>query len=143
MSVELLSLYLKTSLDSRQVDELVNKARASRPSPRKATPLRGKPKLNTSGKEALVTAYVEGARVSDLMKQFDLAKSTVIDHLNKANVSRRMHAMSEAQIDEAVELYESGLSLAVIGKRLGFDDQTILNRLRMRGVVMRGPHERS
>jgi len=75
------------------------------------------------------------------MKQFDLAKSTVIDHLNRAKVYRRVHAMSEVQIDEAVELYKSGLSLAVIGKRIGFDDQTILNRMRVRGVRMRGPHE--
>jgi len=38
--------------------------------------------------------------------------------------------MSDAQIDEAVQLYASRLSLARIGARLGFSARTVQSRLR-------------
>lgn len=50
--------------------------------------------------------------------------------------------MSETQIDKAVELYESGLSCAKVGKITGVDNKTIYRRLRERGVRVRGAHER-
>lgn len=50
--------------------------------------------------------------------------------------------MTERQIDRAVELYESGLSLIQVGKRVGADAETVRQRLRERGVVIRGAHER-
>jgi hypothetical protein len=45
--------------------------------------------------------------------------------------------MTTAEISEAAELYEQGLSSGVIGKQLGFDNHTILKGLRSRGVRIR------
>ncbi len=50
---------------------------------------------------------------------------------------------TEAQIDEMVRLYESGLSLERIGKRVGFTAHTVLTYLRERGVRTRDTHGRA
>lgn len=50
--------------------------------------------------------------------------------------------MSDTQIDEAVQLYGSGLSLARIGERLGFSPTTVRSQLPRRGVRLRDPHGR-
>lgn len=44
----------------------------------------------------------------------------------------RLHSPTTEQIKQAVELYASGLLLAAVGQRLGFDAQTI------RRVLLRG-----
>jgi orotate phosphoribosyltransferase-like protein len=53
-----------------------------------------------------------------------------------------MTTMMDEQIADAVTLYESGLSLAQIGTRLGFDNNTVRLRLIERGVRMRDSHGR-
>lgn len=45
--------------------------------------------------------------------------------------------MSEADIETAAALYGEGRSAATIGRRLGFDPQTVLNGLRSAGVPIR------
>ena len=45
--------------------------------------------------------------------------------------------MTETQIGTSVQLYEQGLSSVTIGKRLGFDNHTVLKALRARGVKIR------
>ena len=49
--------------------------------------------------------------------------------------------MSHAEIDQAVQLYDSGLSLQRIGDQLGWDHNTIYRQLKKRGVQMRGPND--
>jgi hypothetical protein len=41
------------------------------------------------------------------------------------------------QVDDAIRLYTSGLSLARVGEHLRVDPTTVLNRLRERGVTTR------
>ena len=50
--------------------------------------------------------------------------------------------MSAEQIDQAQAMYANGLSLAKIGKRLGFDSTTVLKELRKRNVRTRDTHGR-
>ncbi|WP_375384203.1 helix-turn-helix domain-containing protein [uncultured Microbacterium sp.] len=45
--------------------------------------------------------------------------------------------MSETDISTAAALYREGRSAAAIGRRLGFDPQTVLNGLRGAGVPIR------
>lgn len=53
-----------------------------------------------------------------------------------------MKSMTEEQTVEAAMLYESGVSLAKIGTRLGFNDNTVRLRLIERGIEMRDSHGR-
>lgn len=84
--------------------------------------------------------YQAGERVIDIARALSINKVTVIDHLNRADVKRRPRGMSDVQINEAVRLYASGLSLARIGERLGFSARTVQSRLRERGVRFRDTH---
>ena len=52
-------------------------------------------------------------------------------------VQLRRQGLSPEQIDESVELYESGQSLAVIGRRFDVDAMTVRARLLEQGVVTR------
>jgi hypothetical protein len=52
-------------------------------------------------------------------------------------VPRRGRPLSLAQIEQATELYATGLSLVSVGKQLGCDGSTIHLALRKAGVPMR------
>jgi lambda repressor-like predicted transcriptional regulator len=49
-------------------------------------------------------------------------------------VETRYRRLNEAQIDEVVELYRCGASLAKLGKQFGVDPKTVKARLLERGV---------
>lgn len=144
LSVGLLRSYCNQNETSRQIDGLVEEAQASirQPSiPGPSSP-RGHRKLPARTRQEIVNRYQAGERVVDIALVLSINKVTVIDHLNRASVQRRPLGMSDAQIDEAVQLYDSGLSLARIGERLGFSARTIQSRLRERGVRFRDTHGR-
>ncbi len=142
--VELLRTYCNRNETTRQVDGLVTEARASTgqiPRSRRSSP-RGHRKLPARTRQEIVYRYQAGERVVDRAQALSINKVTVIDHLDRASVARRPRGMSDTQIDEAVQLYVSGLSLARIGERLGFSARTVQSRLRERGVRFRDTHGR-
>jgi hypothetical protein len=57
--------------------------------------------------------------------------------LERHGVARRYRILTPQDIDAAVRLYESGLSLVAVGERLGVNASTILNALRTTGVQVR------
>lgn len=50
--------------------------------------------------------------------------------------------MTPAQIDEAIALYQQGLSLAEVGRRFGVEHSTIRKHLVRRGISRRDTHGR-
>jgi transposase len=89
-------------------------------------------KLSTATNEAIIAAYKEGARVTDLAKQFGVSKWTINHRLNRAGVVHRPHSMSPEQIDQAVELRAQGLSIKKIVPLVGFSEGTIWSELKRR-----------
>lgn len=83
-----------------------------------------------------MTRYLAIRSIRAVANEFQVSRTTVARILTEHGIdaSRRM---TETQITVAVTLYEQGLSSAVIGKRLGFDNHTILKELRGRGVAIR------
>jgi DNA-directed RNA polymerase specialized sigma24 family protein len=73
-------------------------------------------------------------------RQLGIDRRTVGAILKCHCVQTRWQRLSLAQIDEAVELYESGWSLARIAERLGVTPTTVHRRLRDSGVRMRSAH---
>jgi hypothetical protein len=69
-------------------------------------------------------------------------RATIAQHLTSRGVVLRRKPLTQLQIDEAVRLYESALSLARVGERLGADPTTVQLRIRERGVVTRDAHGR-
>jgi len=79
--------------------------------------------------------------MNELAAEFGIHRTTVRATLDRHGVKPRNHTISEAQINLAAQLYGSGLSLARVGERLGFNAQTIATHLKRLGVTMRSPHE--
>jgi lambda repressor-like predicted transcriptional regulator len=77
-----------------------------------------------------------------LAAELKVHRTTIRTVLDRHGIAPRDIQMSDADVARAAVLYESGQSLAVIGTQLGFNPQTISNRLRQVGVAMRDPHGR-
>lgn len=85
----------------------------------------------------MVEGYRAGSTILELAARHDCDRKTVIRYLKLHCVETRYRALSPPQIDEAVRLYESGLSLIKIGEVVGADPKTVKSRLIERGVTMR------
>lgn len=81
--------------------------------------------------------------MNEVARQFGLHRTTVRAILDRAGATVRPREMSVSQVNLAIRLYADGLSLQSVGERLGFNAQTIANRLGDQGVRMRSPHERA
>jgi lambda repressor-like predicted transcriptional regulator len=86
--------------------------------------------------------YSEGATVYELAKEFDIRRATVSERLKKVGVSMRCQPPGNELINSMVGLYESGLSLAAVGDRVGTSARTVHRYLLIRGVQMRDFHGR-
>jgi hypothetical protein len=85
--------------------------------------------------------YQEGATLYKIAAEFSIDRKTVSAHLKAAGIKIRLHAPSSEEADKMVRLYLAGLSCATIGAQLRYSPQTVLRRLKDRGVQMRGAHE--
>lgn len=83
-----------------------------------------------------MTRYLAIRNVRTVAREFQVSRTTVARILteNGINTSRRM---TDVQVVVAAALYHQGLSSAAMGQRLGFDNHTILEALRGRGVAVR------
>lgn len=84
----------------------------------------------------LVDRYKAGATQRELAREYGVHRTTVSSILDRHGAERR-RGLHPDLIDEAVERYASGQSLATIGRALGADDGTVKARLVERGVAMR------
>lgn len=84
----------------------------------------------------MVARYRELGNVADVAREFGATRQTVGSHLAARGIET-VRRMSEADIMTAAELYREGHSAATIGRRLGFDPQTVLNGLRYVGIPIR------
>ena len=97
-------------------------------------------RLNESQLVRLVEGYRDGDTVYQLAERFSLDRRTVSVRLKDQGISLRRQPPTTAMIDEMVRLYATGLSATKIGALIGVSADTVLNYLRLRGVVRRGPH---
>ncbi|MGL5824563.1 MAG: hypothetical protein ACRCYU_06970 [Nocardioides sp.] len=85
----------------------------------------------------LADAYLAGSTVADLQVQYGLGKESVRKLLAQADVPTRRNPLSEVQLAQAIELYESGLSVRQVGAAIGVPKTTIRDSLARAGVQMR------
>ena len=106
------------------------------------TPKRVFRRLEPAKVVELIRAYDEGVPVNDLAAQFNLHRSTVLEHLNRAAPKRRYPAMDQAQVEEAAQLYQAGKSLRDVGIHFGVHASTVSRNLTGAGVPLRDCHRR-
>jgi hypothetical protein len=86
--------------------------------------------------DALVARYREIRNMRQLAREFRMSRTTVAKHLADRGIDTSK-GMLPADVEQAVALYAEGYSSITIGKRLGFDNHTVLKALRDAGVVIR------
>jgi hypothetical protein len=80
--------------------------------------------------------------MKELARVFGVHLTTIRAALDRHGETIRVLTISSVQVEAASQLYRSGLSLAAVGQKLGFDAATIATHLRRAGVPIRDPHGR-
>jgi hypothetical protein len=75
--------------------------------------------------------------IKSLSDRYRIHRTTVYEHVDRQGVPRQQRGLGPRQIQEAAQLYESGLSLAKIGARFKVDAQTVRDRIAEEGVEIR------
>jgi predicted DNA-binding protein YlxM (UPF0122 family) len=99
-------------------------------------------RLTLEQQAEVVYRYQAGAQMNYLAEHYGIHRQTVSAILKRHGVSTHQSGLSAKQMQQAVQLYAQGNSLAVIGSKLGVDTGTVHNRLREQGVIMRDTHGR-
>lgn len=110
---------------------------AERPRVGSAESTRSSTYLTTSERREVVAKYADGASTRALALEFKVGKSTVLAIVTAAGVTRRFNSISSDDLQKALPLYESGLSLSQVTAELPYSQNTIRVALRDAGVQMR------
>jgi DNA-directed RNA polymerase specialized sigma24 family protein len=92
--------------------------------------------------QQMTTRYLEGATVYELAVEFDVCRSKVSERLKENGVRMRLSSPSDQEVCVMVQLYESGLSLAAVGKIIGKSVGTVKRSVLESGVQTRDTHGR-
>lgn len=89
----------------------------------------------------LVSQYLDGQSVRQLTEAWGIHRTTVLDHLQRHDVPRRVskRKMTDAMVREAAKHYNAGRSLATLGQRYSVDPQTVSRELKKAGIQIRPP----
>ena len=93
--------------------------------------------------EALEREYLAGATLKELAVRFGVHKHTVSAILKRRGVQVRYRSLEPEQIDQAKDLYASGLSTAQVGSQLSCSGSTIWLALKRSEVEFRDCHGRA
>jgi hypothetical protein len=74
--------------------------------------------------------------IDELASVFDIHRTTVMTHLDRAGVERRA-GLIDRNLNEARRLYESGSSLAGVAEHFGVDAETVRRSFRTAGISLR------
>ncbi|MGL5823508.1 MAG: hypothetical protein ACRCYU_01390 [Nocardioides sp.] len=143
--MDLLTRYSNHAYTRAHLDKAVTKAQTPRlrPTPSSPQPHAMAQRMDDETRLRIADEYQAGVSPPLIGSRYGISRNSVMDIVAGLGVARRRPNMQPDQVDGAVDLYESGWSLARIGERLGFDPTTIRNRLLAQGVTMRDCHGRS
>ena len=78
-----------------------------------------------------------------IAKRWGLHRTTVAEHLHRADVEIRRRGIPTNQLYEVIRLYEEGWSCLRLAERFDCDDETVRQTLKRAGVKLRPPWERA
>jgi Helix-turn-helix domain len=87
----------------------------------------------------LIEGYLAGSSVSQLTKTWKIHRTTVLDHLKRNNIPRRLNTrkLTDDQVEQAARRYRNGDSLSTLGEHYGVDPQTVSRELKAAGTIVR------
>ena len=87
--------------------------------------------------DQLAADYQSGTPTTQLMAEYGISKASVLKLLADAGVPMRRQPLTAAQVTEAVDLYQAGLSLAKVSELLTLPHESVRRALIDAGVRMR------
>ena len=93
-------------------------------------------RLDPAEVDRLVQNYRSSTKIDDLAKQFQISRTTVMKHVERAGAPRRRNLIID-RLDEARRLYDQGWSLARVGAHFGVDPGTVGYAFRKAGIARR------
>lgn len=102
------------------------------------TPHRVARRLPNERVDDLVDAYLRGASAGQLAVEFEIAKTTVLQHLERRQVPARPYRKVHGELlNRAIGLYEAGGSLRSVAGELGITRGALTDAFRLAGVEIR------
>jgi hypothetical protein len=89
----------------------------------------------------LVRDYQAGVSANQLATRYQLSRSSIRRLLRESGTPRRYQAMIDAEVNQAVELYQSGLTIAQVAAKLNRPWSTVQTALTRRDVARRSWHD--
>jgi DNA invertase Pin-like site-specific DNA recombinase len=99
-------------------------------------------RLRSNAIEQLVADYESGHSTIELMRIYGISKGAVLNLLQQHEVNMRGQGVRAERLEEAIALYNSGLSLKAVAAQLNCSAETVRQTLLRAGVTMRARWER-
>ena len=96
-------------------------------------------RLSQAEIEQLIHRYREGDSIDALSRRYRLHRTTVIHHLDQADITRRrvVRKMTDESVARAAARYEQGASLAAVAREFGVHQRTLAREFRRAGASIR------
>ena len=88
-------------------------------------------------RQEIIDSYRDGVSAHLLADRHGISRTAVLGLAAEAGIPRHIRRMSDADTDEAVRLYQQGLSFVSVGKQIGFGPTAVADALKRRGVDAR------
>jgi hypothetical protein len=87
----------------------------------------------------LIRCYGEGASIDGLARRYEVHRTTVIGHLDRARIARRrvVRKMTDDSVARAATRYGEGASLALVAQEFGVHARTLVREFRRAGMSIR------
>jgi len=96
-------------------------------------------RLSEAEIDELIYLYAAGTSIAALARCFEVHRTTVIGHLERAGVARRrvVRKMTDGSVALAASRYEQAKSLAFVADEFGVDARTLAREFRRAGTSIR------
>ena len=135
--MELLGANSNRNNVTRLLSILAGEGRDCPPARTTRSPRQKQRRLTSEEIERVVERYQAGESANLLAAELGVHRTTIVGHLKRRGVSTRYKIIAEADLAEAVRLYEEGWSLARVGEQFGVSAHTVLSAFRAAGIATR------
>jgi hypothetical protein len=98
-------------------------------------------RLSPETQRRLQTEYQTGASANQLAIRYHLNRASVRQLIQRAGIPPNRRSLTEAEIEQAMKLYATGLTVALVAAELGRPPTTVHATLRQHGVQLRSRHD--